>query len=411
MIARLAWRNTFRHTRRTAITALAIALAITFLIVFDTIYGGMKAQSLRLVLDYENSELVLLPKGNFDDYRLNPLDSLLENASYLMSELRGSHDISDATPRLRFNAMLNVAGEELIAVGVGVDPRMDKQVFKLDERTDEGSFLASDEELIIGSGLAADLGVGLGDPVMVSTKTRRGIWELREYVISGIVTTGNMFINRNTFFLTLAEAQDLLEARDAVSEINMHVAGNPKDIDNLENLASKIERNLAGNDEVFTWLDMNAGYFDAFDAEQSVAYVIALIIIAIALVGIVNTMLLSIYERVPELGTMRAMGFTGSQIHYLLMTEGAIIGLFASLAGVLLGTLVSFPLVRYGMDFTGLTENYDFQWPVDMHVYGRFSAVNISITFLFSWVVSILASIIPARKATRIEPSQALRSV
>ncbi|MBN2381062.1 ABC transporter permease [candidate division WOR-3 bacterium] len=411
MLARLAWRNTFRHTRRTLITALAIAAGITFLILFDTLYGGMKAQSVRLILDYENSKLVLLPEGNFSDYRFNPVDNLIEDSRVVVSRLDQNPHVSTAVPRLRFNATVNVAGNELIAMGIGIDPELDPEVFRLDTEIAEGSFLETEGDFVIGSGLAGDLGVAVGDLVMVTTKTKRGFWELRQYEVTGIVTTSNVLINNNTFLITLKDAQNLIEASGAVSEINISVPGNPKDTERLKEISDGLLADVDGNYEIYTWQEMNAGYFDAFESEQSVAYVLALIIIVIALVGIVNTMLLSIYERIPELGTMRAIGFTASQIRWLLIMEGAVIGFFASLAGVVLGTLTSYPLVRYGIDFTSYTEAIDFNWPFDYHIYGRFSPVNIVFAFLFSWIVSVLASIIPARKATRIEPSQALRSV
>jgi putative ABC transport system permease protein len=411
MLARLAWRNTFRHTRRTIITALAIAAGITFLILFDTVYGGMKNQSARIVLDYENSSLVLLPQGNFKNYRFNPLQNLIDNPRSIISQINQNPDVSTAAPRLRFNATVNVAGDELIAIGMGIDPELDPRVFRLDAEIAEGSFLEADGDLIIGSGLAADLGVTVGDLVMVTTKTSRGFWELRQYEVTGIITTGSFLINNNTFLVTLADAQDLLETGNAASEINIRVPGNPKDAERLEEISNKVSADLGGKYELFTWREMNAGYFDAFETEQSVAYVLTLIIIVIALVGIVNTMLLSIYERIPELGTMRAMGFSTAQIRWLLIAEGTIIGFFASVAGVALGTLVSYPLVRFGIDFTNFMKGFDFNWPFDFHIFGRFSPANIGFAFLFSWIISILASVIPARKATRIEPSQALRSV
>ncbi|MBD3286391.1 FtsX-like permease family protein [candidate division WOR-3 bacterium] len=411
MLARLAWRNTFRHTRRTIITALAIAGGITFLILFDTLYGGMKNQSARVVLDYENSSLVLLPEDNIEDYRFNPLDDLIENPREAITVVEEHPAVASAAPRLRFNASLNVAGDELIAMGMGLDPELDPGVFRLDEEMEEGSFLQADGDLVVGSGLAQDLGVAAGDVVMVTTRTKRGVWDVRQYTITGIINSGSILVNNNAILVTLSDAQTFLETGDAASEVNILVPGNPKDLDRLEEISADISTVLDGSYDAYTWREMNAWYFDAFEAEESVAYLLAIIIIVIALVGIVNTMLLSIYERIRELGTMRAMGFSPSQIRWLLIAEGAIIGLFASVAGVGLGILVSWPLVEFGMDFTNFMKDFDINMPFDLHLFGRFSPGNIAITFLFSWIISILASLIPAHKATKIEPSQALRTV
>ncbi len=139
-------------------------------------------------------------------------------------------------------------------------------------------------------------------------------------------------------------------------------------------------------------------------------YLIALIVIVIALVGIVNTMLLSIYERIPELGTMRAMGFSKGDIRWMMLMEGSVIGFFGGLFGVILGLGVVVFFTEIGMDLTPLFANYDMPMPMSMIFRGEYNFGYMVFTFFLGWIISTLITLIPARKATRIEPSQALRS-
>ncbi|MCK4231493.1 FtsX-like permease family protein, partial [candidate division WOR-3 bacterium] len=130
----------------------------------------------------------------------------------------------------------------------------------------------------------------------------------------------------------------------------------------------------------------------------------------IALVGIVNTMLLSIYERIPELGTMRAMGFSKGNIRWMMLAEGSIIGFFGGLFGVILGLGVVTYMTEVGMDFSSLMGDFELPMPLDLHYRGEYNFGYMAFTFFLGWIVSTVITLIPARKATRIEPSEALRS-
>ncbi|TKJ40165.1 hypothetical protein CEE36_09905 [candidate division TA06 bacterium B3_TA06] len=411
MLFKLAVRNVFRHTRRTLITAVAIGVGLMFMIMIDSMFGGVENQSIRNILETDNSELVVYPTGVFEDRFLFPLDTLIEDASVLSTKLEGGYaDVISATPRLRFAVFAIAPEAELFAFGVGIDPEMDAKVFELENYIDEGRFLAADGDLVIGSGLAKELNVALGDYVLIQTRSRRGVMDVREYEITGIVNTSNPVINRNAIFISLAEAQVILEAPDAASEINLHIKGNPKDLERLDTLGQRINKDLGSKYELYTWLDLNATLFEISGQKQSVGYLIALIVIVIALVGIVNTMLLSIYERIPELGTMRAMGFSKGNIRWMMLMEGSVIGFLGGLVGVILGLGVVIFLTEVGMDMTSLIGNFEMPMPMNLNFRGEYNFGYMAFTFFLGWIISTVITLIPARKATRIEPSEALRS-
>ncbi|MCK4334988.1 ABC transporter permease [candidate division WOR-3 bacterium] len=407
----MAIRNVFRHTRRTLITAAAIGLGLMFMIMIDSMFGGVENQAVRNILETDNSELVVYPTGVFENRFLFPLDTLIEDASALSAQLEADYaDVISATPRLRFAVFAIGPQAELFAFGMGIDPETDPKVFDLQNKIEEGRFLEADGDLVIGSGLAKELNLALGDYLLIQTRSRRGVMDVREYEITGIVNTSNPLINANAVFITLADAQTILEAPGAASEINLHVKGKPRDTERLNILGSKIGKDLGADFELYTWYDLNAGLFEIAGQKQSVGFFIAFIVIVIALVGIVNTMLLSIYERIPELGTMRAMGFSKGNIRWMMLAEGSIIGFFGGLFGVILGLGVVTYMTEVGMDFSSLMGDFELPMPLDLHYRGEYNFGYMAFTFFLGWIVSTVITLIPARKATRIEPSEALRS-
>jgi putative ABC transport system permease protein len=411
MLFKMAIRNVFRHTRRTMITAAAIGVGLMFMIMIDSMFAGVENQTIRNILETDNSELVIYPAGVFENRFLFPLDTLIEDAPALSAQLEADYaDVISATPRLRFSAFAIGPQAELFALGMGIDPQKDAKVFELEKNISEGRFLEQDGDLVIGSGLAKELNLGVGDYLLIQTRSRRGVMDVREYEITGIVNTSNQLINRNAVFITLADAQLILEAPGAASEINLHVKGKPRDTERLNILGEEIGKDLGGSYETYTWLDLNAGMFEVSGQKQSVGYFIALIVIVIALVGIVNTMLLSIYERIPELGTMRAMGFSKGNIRWMMLMEGSVIGFFGGLFGVILGLAVVIPLTEVGMDMTLLIGDFEMPFPLDLHYRGEYNFGYMAFTFFLGWIISTVITLIPARKATRIEPSEALRS-
>ncbi|NLI98844.1 ABC transporter permease [bacterium] len=412
MLFKLAIRNVFRHTRRTLITALAISIGLMFMILIDSMFGGVENQSIRNILETDNSELIVYPKGVFENRFLFPLDSMIEGASALADKIaEESPEVVSAAPRLRFSSLVIGPEAELFAFGVGIDASKDSKVFKLKGSISEGRYLEKEGDLVIGSGLAKELEINVGDVILVQTKSRRGVMDVRDYEITGILNTSNPLINANAFFISLGEAQAILESPGAASEINLHVKGDPKNTKRLNALGSKIGEETGGSYDVYTWYDLNAGLFQIAGQKQSVGYLIALIVIVIALVGIVNTMLLSIYERIPELGAMRAMGFTKADIRWMMVMEGSSIGFLGGLFGVILGLGVVTYMTEVGFDFTGLIGNFKMPFPMDMRFRGDYNFGYMLFTFLLGWIVSTLITLIPTRKATRIEPSEALRHV
>jgi putative ABC transport system permease protein len=151
-----------------------------------------------------------------------------------------------------------------------------------------------------------------------------------------------------------------------------------------------------------------AGYLAVRNGKSKSSMIIVLIVLAISAVGIVNTILMSVFSRVREIGVLRAYGMTSRDILRLFTLEGLVLGLAGSLLGVGLGALVNFFLISHGMDMSAYAQSFG-SIPVGGILHGEWNPKTMVIGFIFGVVLSVLAARIPARRAARLKPTDALR--
>ena len=163
--------------------------------------------------------------------------------------------------------------------------------------------------------------------------------------------------------------------------------------------------------EVLLFEEVYASIFQVSGFKRTMQTMIALIVVIIAAVGIINTMLMAVMERIPEIGTLKAMGFQNIDIVKMFLYEAGIIGIFGSLIGVIAGILFSLYVIFVGLDLTGYFEDVDAVYPIEFIIKGEFDPGMILLVFIFGVAVSVLVTLWPVRKATKLEPVDALRYV
>ncbi|MBU0671611.1 MAG: FtsX-like permease family protein, partial [Candidatus Margulisbacteria bacterium] len=162
--------------------------------------------------------------------------------------------------------------------------------------------------------------------------------------------------------------------------------------------------------EVVTWQDLAADVIAISQAKRGGTSFILFSIFVIALIGISNTILLAAFERTREIGMMAAMGMRRGQIVRLFVMEGAMIGVLGSITGCLLGILINIPFVKYGLNWGFLMRDVgDIGYRVTGVSHGVWNINMIVIAFVAGIVISALTSIYPARVASKMEPTEALR--
>ncbi len=406
-ILNLAWRNVFRHTRRTVITAVAISIGLSAMIFMNTMMNGVDKMAQKNIVEYETGDLEVFAKGYYREEGFFPIDTIIENPESLINQLKTISGINEIVPRVKFQSQINNGIDELPVLGIGIDIENESRIFKTASAVVKGNFLKNPDDIVIGEYLARDINLDVGSSVTIITRDRNGTYDARDFTVAGILSTGHPLFDQNAVLISIEKAQELLSIPGSFTELSIK----SKDDNNLTPLKEEISQKIGKEYEVYTWKELYASIFEVSGFKRTFQFLLALVVVIIAAVGIVNTMLMAVMERIPEIGTLKAMGFSNFNIVKMFIYEGGIIGVFGSLIGCILGILVSLYLTYYGLDFSRQFQNINIVYPIKFIIKGEIDFNTIIFVFVFGVIVSILVTLWPVRRATKIEPADALRHV
>jgi putative ABC transport system permease protein len=409
---RIALRNTLRHKRRTIITAVVMTAGISSFIAFDSIIAGMDRMAIDNMEAYTVSSLKLRSPTYVEDMAANPLDKPLPRPEEALAAL-ASRGIS-ATPRIRFVARASNYEDSIPILADAVDPVLDRKVFKVAESLREGAWLGGPKSVVLGAALAEELGLEVGDTVLVSAQTVNDATNADEYAVAGLVSTPASEINRSGLFMSLADARELLaaggEAGALVTELDAALPRAPtlaQAIRRGDETAASLRAALPGL-RIDPISFLASDYLNLRNAKSKYSYILVVVVLLIAAVGIVNTILMSVYSRVREIGVLRAYGMTPRDVSRMFLLEGLAVGLVGSILGSGLGALLDLLMIAKGFDMSFFAERMG-SIPIGGILRGEWNPGAIVFGFLFGLLVSLAAAQVPARKAARMEPTAALR--
>lgn len=413
----LAWKNLFRHRRRTLITACAIAAGLAMFIYMDSILSGISLETERNLVWYETGGGKIMKEMFWEERDQYPIKHSIENKEAIFSVLEEM--AIPATGRVAFSGEMIMFKDPFPEHGsiqmrfAAIDPEKDKDVYKLHDSVVEGRWLETGENgILLGAWLAEDLGAEVGYPVTVVTRTKHGFFQTMDLTIVGLLNTPNPQINRSIAYMTLGTADTYLQMEGAVSEIAMAFS----DITRAPERTAEVETALqeAGlvqehELKVVSWKDLARDYLQIASAKNVSSKVILFLVFVIAAVGISNTMLMAVYERVRELGMMRALGMEAKQIRRSFLLEAGGIGLLGSILGVIAGVLINIPMVNRGIDISMFARDMDIGYRVAGAMRGTWNVSTIITAFLAGILIAVVVAAIPTRKALKMEITDCLR--
>ncbi len=407
-LLRMAWRNVFRHRRRTAITFFAISVGLAYMILTDSFMGGFELYSMRNFVDMESGHLKVHAEGYRNDDNDLPIEIVIKEPEQVMAAMRGKLGFQSITARTWFPAELTDGTDQLPIVGIGIDMLTDERVFKYRQSVTRGRFLGSRLDVLIGQNLARDMGIDTGDYVTVVVRTRTGSWNAYDFTVVGLLGTSDLFIDMNSVVMDLQTADELLNMDGAVTEIAVRLGG----MADAEPARERFEAAGFTGLEAWTWRELGELIFQITGTKRAGGFVLTFVVIVIAAVGIINTMLMAVMERTREIGTMRAMGFGFREVVSLFLWEGALIGVFGSLFGAAFGVGGALFLDFLAIDMTDmLPGGFGSIMPMRMILYTVVDWLFVARVMVLGIGVSLLATLLPARRAAKIQPADALRHI
>jgi ABC-type lipoprotein release transport system permease subunit len=270
-----------------------------------------------------------------------------------------------------------------------------------------GEFLAPDDRsgVLVGRNLAEDLGLDVGDDVSLLINTSGEQPDEATFAIRGLYDTGIPGFDETTVFLPLAKAQAFAQVGDRASGVVVLL----HDRETVDAVASALR---APGLTVLTWRDMNQLMLESMQAVMGILYLIYLIVLAVVAVVVANTLLMSVFERMREMGILAALGMKGRQIMGMYLLESATLGAIGVVLGVLLGSLGVYYLATVGISYGELASTYSTaEFALAETIYARFQWADTVVLAIVCWIIMMLASLYPAWFATRKEPIDALRAL
>jgi ABC-type lipoprotein release transport system permease subunit len=411
LLFRLGLRNLLRNRRRTAITTVTVATAVFLLHVWSSLLTGLERQSYDNLIHYQTAHAKVLEAGWLERRDELPLDLHLTDADALLDRVRAVPGVAAAVPRIAFQAYLSDGRDQIPVLGIGIETAgSDDAVFRIRDAVLHGSYLEPGEEgLLVGSGLARVFGIEPGDWMTVLVRTRTGIWEAVELPVEGLITTANPAIDLSSVLMPLESARAMLDMQDRATELAVRFAPGARE----DRVLARLRDSLADEAgiQVAGWREQEAEFIALTETKRGGGMLLMMIFVIVALVGVANTVLLAAFERTQEMGMLLAMGMRPASIRRLLLVEGGLAGLAAGVVG----TLVALPILAYfstfGLDFTAAFGDADIGYPVHGRVFPALMPVAMIAYTLATALLAAVVSFLPANRASRMKPAEALRHV
>ncbi len=406
-----AFKNLTRYKRRTLITAGAIAIGLMMYIFVDSMLMGAEIESVRNLKWFETASARILNNDYWENRFQKPLDLNIPNPDKILNTL--DNNGIEATKRIVFSGDLILNSQDFgedgnMAVTVtAIDTKKDFKVFGFKKTLIEGRFPESNEDAaVLGSWFAEDIGAKVGYWITIVTRGNGGFYEAMDLEIVGIVNCPNPNVNRALLMIPFETADEYLAMEGAATEINIKL---PENADvNVE--VDKIQNMLNGDNlTIMSWEAMAVDYLAMAEGKRGGTGMIMFLIFLIAAVGISNTMLMAIFERIRELGMMRSLGMSDKKIRIAFMLEAAGIGLIGSIMGIFLGILANLYIIYVGIDYSFLLRDMDIGYRIQAIFRGVWNPGTMISVFFAGIFISTFVAYFPTKRALKMDIPSCLR--
>ncbi|MDH3552285.1 MAG: FtsX-like permease family protein [Gammaproteobacteria bacterium] len=407
LVFRLAWRNLWRHPRRTWLTTAAMMFSNTLLVFMISLQFGMYGLMIDNTLQAFTGHLQIQAPGYKDDQKIRQtVADIVPLAESLRAELPS---VSIAA---RGTAFALVSSEERsygIAV-FGVEPAYEPDVSTIPGLVSEGRFLGDIDapEIIIGAALARNLRAGLGDELTVLGSGRDGSFAAAVVDIVGIFDSGIADVDRSITEIPLGLFQDVFYMDGSGHQIVINAGS----IDGVAELQSKVGSLLpAGQDlVVHDWDALQPGLKQAIKADMSSAFLMYGILVILVAFSVLNTQLMSVLERTHEFGIVMSLGLTPGRLGRLVLLETAIMGALGLVLGAVLGGLVTSWFSVNGFAYPGM-EELASKFNLPARFFPQVSPLTLLVGPAVVFLFTLLAAVYPALRLHRLQPVEAMRAV
>jgi ABC-type lipoprotein release transport system permease subunit len=401
-ILKMAFRDLGRNRRRSFFSALAVGGGLALLILMSSVVAGEMGSALESAINLQTGH-IQIRAATYDENKSSlKWEDLVANPDEIAAKIAAFDQVKAATPRLYASGFLTSGTQSAGARITGIDP-LSAASDPYREGVISGQYLSPDdrEAILIGKPMAEKLNLQVGDHVGLSINTADGTVQEQTFIVKGIYTTNTYAFDSATVFLPLAKAQAMTQTDDHASTVYILL----KDTNMTDTVLPAL--NVSSNLEVKSWKDLNALFVEFEGFAQSYIAIFYLIILAISASVIINTLIMSVYERTREIGILSAIGMRGSRILMLFLAESSLLAVGGVIMGLILGVLGTMYFNIHGfyignMGLSGMT--------IADTIYAKLTVDNLINLTIMTFIVTLLAGLYPAIMASRMQPVEALRA-
>jgi ABC-type lipoprotein release transport system permease subunit len=405
---KLAWRNMWRNWRRTMIAVVAIVLGLILLLMMNGfIEGSDQAIFGNAVRMYGGNLQVHAPGYRDKAARLPMLP--LDDPAAVVQAARALPNVQAVAQRINTAGIIIKGGTSVPVAITAIQPDVEAPISLQAANVSQGRYLSPDDgdAIFIGQALADRLGVTVGDNVTLLGRSRNETMRQHNFTVVGIYDLGVPDAEKGTVFIPLIDAQTLYNLRGQVTEVPIFL----KQIGSEASVAAALQAQLP-NYEIDSWQTLKGDLTETLKTKLAFTSFFGIVVIAIASIGILNLMLMAVFERTREMGVLAALGMKGRQIMSLFLLEGALIGVVGAVIGCAIGFGLITLMGNVGIDLSKMTTGMG---EVGVLMSGKlYPAITLSDLIsrgLIVVIIASLASLYPAWQAARKEPAKALHHV
>ncbi len=400
-ILKMAWRNLWRHGRRTIVTVGAMTLALCALVLYSGLVEGYLQNMEGNILDL-----------NFGDVQVHAGDYL--NRPSIYTRIEEPEALLAALDSQGYRATARLLGGGLVAAGEssagaslrGIDVERDATVSKIHEHVSRGEWLdpAHPEGVVLGRRLARTLDVDIGDELVLLSQATDGSMANDLYEVRGVLLGVGDVTDRAGIFMTADAFRDFFALYDGAHQIILRRSGDQE----LEELAAAVHA-AAPDLDIQTWRELMPTMASMIDSTRGIVMIVFFVIYVVIAILVLNAMLMAVFERIREFGVMKAIGVAPGTVVKIILLESALQTAFAVVIGLVLAAPGLWYLANFGID-TGALGGISLMgvafnqiWFAVVTPYTIWGPVVALVVMVF------LAVLYPALKAARISPVEAMR--
>lgn len=398
-----ALRNVFRHRARSAATLAAIAFGVASLILAGGFIRDIFVQLGEAIIHSQTGHIQITRQGYGEGKSRNPEKYLIADPRTLKTEIqKASREIQFVSARLTFSGTLNNGRRDLGIIGEGIEADMENKLGTYLQFVDGRSLQDSDNDgIIVGQGVAKTLGLKVGDRVTLLVTLPQGAANTLDFEIVGIFQSFSKEFDARAVRIPLNNAQALMDTQTAhVMVVSLN------DTEATSRVENALQKKYWGSEYSITaWNRLSDFYEKTVELYDRQFGVLRLIILVMVLLSVANSVNMTLFERTREFGTMLAIGDSQAVVFRLIVIENLCLGLLGAIAGMLLGyasgvaiSIIGIPMPPPPNANIGYVAEIRLQWAA------------VLTAGLIGFLACFFAALLPARRASRLDIGESLRS-